>query len=189
MGDSGGSATPPRGGQTRTLLVYFSRAGENYWDGGRRNLKVGNTEVLARMIDELIDCDVYRIAAADPYSARYDATVRRNVTEQETDARPRIANPMTSIAAYDTVLLGSPIWNVRAPIIMSTFTDNHDLTGKSVHPFGTYAVSGRGSVEGDYARTFPGARIKPGLAVRGQEVAEHRSSVEGWLRAAGLVTA
>jgi hypothetical protein len=25
------------------LLVYFSRPGENYWNGGRRNLRVGNT--------------------------------------------------------------------------------------------------------------------------------------------------
>jgi hypothetical protein len=31
----------------RILLAYFSRPGENYYYGGRRNLEVGNTEVLA----------------------------------------------------------------------------------------------------------------------------------------------
>lgn len=50
-----GAGTVPR-----TLLVYFSRAGENYYYGGRRDLEVGNTELLARMISELIDCDVHR---------------------------------------------------------------------------------------------------------------------------------
>jgi flavodoxin len=176
------------GATARGLLAYFSRAGENYYFGGRRDLKVGNTEVLAGIIAELIDCDVHRIEAADPYPASYDETVQRNVTEQNSDARPRIANPLASIAGYDTVLLGSPIWNVRAPMIMTTFTEGHDFTGKTVLPFVTYAVSGLGSVQRDYAAACPGARISDGLAVRGEEVTKHRSDVESWLRAAGLRT-
>ena len=59
----------------RVLLAYFSRPGENYWYGGRRDLKVGNTEVLARMIRARLDCDVHRIDAADPYPDDYEATV------------------------------------------------------------------------------------------------------------------
>jgi flavodoxin len=186
------TTTPPAPtggrGAPRTLLVYFSRAGENYYYGGRRDLEVGNTEVLARMIAELIDCDVHRIDAADPYPAGYDATVERNVGEQNADVRPGIANPLDSIAEYDTVLLGSPIWNVRAPMIMSTFTDSHDFTGKTVLPFVTYAVSGLGSVELDYATACPGARIGAGLAVRGEEITQHRPDVKTWLQAAGLFT-
>ena len=176
-----GASTAPR-----TLLAYFSRAGENHYYGGRRHLEVGNTEVLARMISELIDCDVHRIDAADPYPAGYDATVERNVAEQDADARPGIANPLASIGQYDVVLLGSPIWNVRAPMIMSTFTDSHDFTGKTVHPFVTYAVSGLGSIERDYAASCRGARIGAGLAVRGEEVPRHRHDVETWLREARL---
>ena len=87
--------SPRRGG--RILLAYFSRPGENYWNGGRRNLEVGNTEVLARTIAARLDCDVHRIEAADPYPADYDATVERNVREQDTDARPAIADPLASI--------------------------------------------------------------------------------------------
>ena len=173
---------------TRTLLAYFSRPGENYHYGGRRDLEVGNTEVLARMISELIDCDVYRINAVEPYPSSYDATVERNVREQNADARPAIENPLASIAQYDTVLLGSPIWNVRPPMIMTTFTESHDFTGKTVHPFVTYAVSGLGSTERDYAASCPAARIGEGLAVRGEEVQQHRSDVETWLRAADVPT-
>ena len=50
------------------LLAYFSRAGENYYYGGRRNLEIGNTQVLARIISGLIDCDVHRIEAVYRYS-------------------------------------------------------------------------------------------------------------------------
>lgn len=74
-------------------------------------------------------------------------------------------------------------------MIMSTFTDSYDFTGKTVHPFVTYAVSGLGSTVRDYATSCPGARIGEGLPVRGEEVPQHRADVESWLRAAGLRTA
>jgi hypothetical protein len=85
--------TTERNSERRILLAYYSRAGENYYYyyyyyGGRRILEVGNTEVLAGMIRQLIGCDVYRIEAAEPYSDDYDATVDRNVREQNDNARP-----------------------------------------------------------------------------------------------------
>ena len=169
------------------LLAYFSRAGENYFYGGRRELEVGNTEVLATMIAGLIDCDVYRIEAVDPYPDSYDATVARNVAEQEADARPAIVDLLPSIDGYEQVLLGSPIWNVRPPMIMSAFAEAFDFTGKTVLPFVTYAVSGLGSTQRVYSQACPGAQIGEGLAVRGEEVAQHRADVETWLRTAGLI--
>lgn len=72
----------------RVLLAYFSRPGENYWNGDRRTLQVGNTQVVAEMIATLVRADVYRIEAADPYPDSYDATVERNVAEQRANARP-----------------------------------------------------------------------------------------------------
>ena len=61
----------------KVLLVFFSRAGENYFNGGRKVPKVGG-------------CDVFTIRAVEPYSDRYDPTVERNVREQNDDARPGI---------------------------------------------------------------------------------------------------
>jgi hypothetical protein len=140
------------------------------------------------VIAELIECDVHRIEASDPYPASYDATVARNVREQNADARPAIADPPASIDQYHAVLLGSPIWNVRPPMIMTTFTENHDFSGKTVHPFVTYAVSGLGSTERDYAVSCPGPRVAPGLAVQSEDVTQHRTDVETWLRNVGLLT-
>jgi flavodoxin len=169
------------------LLAYFSRPGENYWNGGRRNLKVGNTEVLARALSARLDCDVHRIEAADPYPADYDETVQRNVQEQDTDARPDIANPLASIDAYDTILLASPIWNVRAPMIMTTFAERYDFAEKTVHPITTYAMSGLGTTPEDYARDCRGARIAPGLAVRGEQARSAGADVDAWLRRTRLL--
>lgn len=174
-------------GRAKTLLVYLSRAGENYWNGGRRDLKVGNTEVLATMIDKRIECDVYRIEPADPYPSSYDQTVTRNVKEEQDDARPAIAHRLPDAGQYDTVLLGSPVWNVRAPMIMSTFVDGVDLTGKTVLPFVTYAVSGIGTVETDYRDMLPDATVRRGLAVRGETVAAAGPDLDRWLRAVRLI--
>ncbi|SDP57493.1 Flavodoxin [Streptomyces sp. cf386] len=172
---------------SRVLLAYFSRPGENYSYGGRTNLKTGNTEVLARMIGGHIECDVHRIEAVDPYSDDYDATVTRNVREQDADARPAIANPLASIDGYDVVLLASPIWNVRAPVIMSTFADRYDFRGKTVHPVTTHAMSRLGTTERDYAASCPGATIGDGLAVRGEEVRDADAEVRSWLLRIGVL--
>jgi len=170
----------------KVLVAYFSRAGENYYYGDRTWLEVGNTEVVAQIIAELIPCDLHRIKAAEPYADDYDETVERNVREQNADARPAIAYPLSTIEEYDVVLLGSGIWNVRAPMIMSTFTESHDFTGKTVHPFTTYAMSGLGTTERDYAETCAGATLGEGLAVRGEEAHDAKPQIAGWLRRVGL---
>jgi flavodoxin len=177
-----------RSSGSKVLLVYFSRAGENYYYGGRTRLAVGNTAVLAGMIRRLINCDVYRIEAREPYSDDYEETVARNVREQQADTRPAIANPLASIQPYDIVLLGSPIWNVRAPMIMTTFVEGFDFTGKTVFPFTTYAMSGLGTTIRDYTASCPGATLGAGLAVRGEEVRAAGAAVESWLRRIGLLT-
>ncbi|MET9561758.1 flavodoxin [Streptomyces tauricus] len=198
---AGCSASPPAEGSSpsaerpdsktptgqRALLAYFSRPGENYYYGGRRNIGTGNTEVLARMISDLIECDLHRIEAVDPYPDDYDETVARNVREQDADARPAVADPLASIDRYDVVLLGSPIWNVRAPMIMSTFAERYDFRGRTVHPVTTYAMSGLGSTERDYAASCPGATIGEGLAVRGEEVRKADAEVRSWLRRIGVL--
>lgn len=113
------------------LVAYFSRAGENYHYGNRTWLEVGNTDVVAHMIAELVDCDLHKIETAEPYPSGYDETVKRNVRKQNTNVRPGIANPLPDITPYDIVLLGSPIWDLRAPMIMSTFTESHDFARKT----------------------------------------------------------
>jgi flavodoxin len=179
----------PTVNQNRVLLAYFSRAGENYYYGGRTNLKVGNTEVLARMIASRIDCDLHRIEAAAPYPEDYEATVARNVAEQDSDARPAIVNPLAALDGYDIVLLASPIWNVRPPMIMTTFAEGLDFDGRRVHPLTTHAMSGLGTAERDYARACPGATLAEGLAVQGEKVAGAGATVDAWLRRTGLTRA
>ncbi len=180
------TSSPQPSTGTRTLLAHFSRPGWNYWEGGRRDLEIGNTTVVAQMIAERTGCDVYEIRAADPYPEAYDPTVARNVQEQDADARPEIDGELPDLSAYDTVLLGSPVWNVRAPMIMSTFIEGVDLGGKRVLPFVTYAVSGMAGIDQDYRDALPDSEVTEGLAVRGEDARDAAPEIEAWLEAVGL---
>jgi flavodoxin len=171
----------------RLGLAGVSGAAVRMLSAGRKTIRVGNSEMLARAISVRLDCDVHRIEAVDPYPADYDETIERNVQEQDTDARPTIANPLASIDAYDTILLASPIWNVRAPMIMTTFVERYDFAGKTVHPITTYAMSGLGTTPQDYARDCRGARIGTGLAVRGEMARSAGADVDAWLRRTRLL--
>ncbi|TDV49941.1 flavodoxin [Actinophytocola oryzae] len=182
------AARPADPADGRVLVAYFSRAGENYHHGGRRFLDVGNTEVLVRLVRDRVACDVHRIEAAEPYSEDYDDTVARNVRGQDADARPAIANPLPDLAGYDVVLLGSGVWNVSPPMIMRTFAESLDFTGKTVLPVVTYAVSGIGGAPDTYDQACRGAAVGEGLAVRGEEVRDAGDAVTSWLRRVNLTT-
>ena len=185
--NSSGLPGPARGGEV--LLVFFSRAGENYFNGGRKDLTVGNTEVVAGMVRDALRCDVFQIKAVDPYPHSYDATVQRNVREQNDNARPKIVNLPASLGGYRTILIGSPVWNVRAPRIMLTFAERYDFAGKTIYPFTTYAMSGLGSVVDEYSAACRGAKLGEALAIRGEDAEGSRKAVDRWLRRIGLAKA
>lgn len=181
------TSTSVGGDPGRLLLVWFSRPGENYHYGGRRDLDVGNTQVVARTIRDLVGCDTYRIVEQDTYPRDYDATVARNVEEQETDARPAIAGAIPDVSGYDGIILGSPVWNVRPPRIVHTFLDSVDLSGKTLHPFTTHAMSGLGRAPEEYADACPGTRVAEGLAVQGEEATRSTPLVRTWLRSSRII--
>jgi flavodoxin len=182
-----GTTTPGPAGR-RVLVVFFSRAGENYYYGGRRNLTVGNTEVVAGMIRDRTGADLYKIEPVDRYPDSYDAAVDRNRAEQEADALPAIAGALPDIASYDVVILASPVWSSRAPRIMSTFLQGVDLSGKTVLPLVTYAVSGMSGIDDFYRSTLTTATVERGLAVQGEEVVDAGDALDSWLRSHILIS-
>ncbi len=181
------NTTTPAALGRRTLVAFFSRAGENYYYGGRTDLEVGNTEVVAGMIRDRAGAELYKIEAADPYPDSYDEAVARNRDEQEREDLPNIAAALPDIGPYDVVILASPVWSSRAPRIMSTFIDAVDLGGKTVLPVVTYAVSGMSGVDDFYRDALTGSRVERGLAVRGEEVQESAADIDSWLREHALV--
>ena len=105
----------------QTLVVYFS------WSG--------NTEEMASYIAEQTEGDLLEIEPKVAYPTDYNETGDIAKVERDENARPEIANLPASIDEYDTLLIGYPIWWHTAPMIIGTFLENYDLTGKEVYPF------------------------------------------------------
>jgi hypothetical protein len=67
-------------------------------------------------------------------------------------------------------------------MIMRTFAERYDFSGKIVLPVTTYAVSGLGTAADEYADACGGATIGRALAVRGERVRDAEDDIDAWLR-------
>jgi len=170
----------------RSLVAYFSRQGKNIVSGGAiEDLPIGNTEVVARMIQDATGGDSFRIEAVKPYPEDYRETTEVANEEQRTNARPELTAYVENMDAYDVIFLGYPIWWSTMPMPVCTFLEEYDFSGKTIAPFCTHEGSGLGRSVGDIKTLCPHATVCDGLAVRGSEVNNAQNEVSEWLRELG----
>ena len=166
-GDGAGSSEEDGG----ALIVYFS------WSG--------NTEAVAREIQSQTGADLFEIVPAEPYTDDYDELLDIAQEEQSSDARPAIADTV-DLSGYDTVYLGFPNWWGDMPMIMYTFLDEYDLSGKTIAPFNTSGGSGFSGSLDTIAEMEPDAEITEGLSLGSSEAEDCSDTVSGWLGSIGL---
>ena len=163
------------------LVIYFSRAGENYFGGELINIEKGNTEVIAEYIQEFTGADLFKVEPAIEYPADYMKCIDVAKKEQQKDARPDIKETLNDISGYDTVFIGFPNWWGTLPMPMFTQLEQLDFTGKTVKAFVTHEGSGFGSAEKDIKRLCEGADIKKGLSILGASVYDAKDIVKAWI--------
>ena len=160
----------------KSLIIYFSRADENYAVG---YIDKGNTEIIAEYVQELTGADLFKVEPAVPYAKDYNTCIK--------EAKQRIGNApikekLTDISAYDTVYVMSPIyWGTYAPEVETALT-GLDFSGKTVRVVCTHEGSGLASMVSDVKKMCAGADVqKNGLAVRGSQVKTAKGKVADWL--------
>ena len=171
----------------KTLIAFFSRADDNYFGGAMRYVKVGNTEIVAGIIKDLVPADTFKIEMKNPYSPVYMTCIEEAKKDLRAKARPELVSIPESIDEYDTVILAYPNYWGTMPMAVYTFLENFDFSGKTILPLCTNEGSGMGSSEREIKKTCPGANVKKGLPITGSAAASSKSSVERWLKANGLM--
>ncbi len=161
----------------QTLVVYYSRTGQNYTSDGIVNLKKGNTEVVAEQIQKLTGADIFRLETVKEYSVDYYECTQKAKEELNDKARPALKADI-DISKYDTIYLGWPCWWGTYPMCVATFLEAHDWTGKTVIPFTTHEGSGFGQSLRDLKAAIPAATIKKGLSIQGSKVKSARAQIE-----------
>ena len=171
----------------KTLIAYFSRADENYFSGAMRFVKVGNTEIVCNIMQDLIDADVFKIEMQNPYSPVYMTCIEEAKRDLRAKARPALVALPESIAAYDTVVLAYPNYWGTMPMAVFSFLEQFDFSGKTILPLCTNEGSGLGGSERDIQRSCPGATVKAGLSITGSAAADSKGKLRRWLSANGLL--
>lgn len=169
--------------QGKTLIVFFSHAGENYSVG---NIKVGNTKIVADYISEMTGADQFEVVADKDYDMPYMQLIEVAKQEAHDGELPPMVGRLENVDQYDTVFIGGPVWWGTYPQVMFTFFRDYDLNGKTIIPFTTHEGSGLASCVEDVRSAYPNADVKPGFAIYGHDVRSGRSKVEKWLKGLGF---
>ena len=158
--------------KSNILVSYFS------WSG--------NTKTIAEMIAEETGADLFEIVPSVPYTEDYDAVVDQAQEEQSEGARPEIADTVENFDSYDTVFIGYPNWWSDVPMIINTFLESYDFSGKTVIPFCTHGGGGFGNSISSITNGAQGATILDGFATSGSSVDSAQEKVQTWLASLNL---
>ena len=155
----------------KTLVVFFSHAGDNYSVG---NIEVGNTKIVADYITELAGAEQFEIVTHKYDGMAYNPLIKLAQEEAKNGELPEYEGDI-DLSAYDTVFIGGPVW-----------WGTYDLAGKTVIPFTTHEGSGLANCVEDVKAAFPGANVTKGFSIYGHEVRSGKTKVEKWLKGLGF---
>lgn len=119
---------------SKTLVAYFSAS--------------GTTARVAEKLAQAAQADLYEIRPQVPYKVKdldwTNKKSRSSVEMSDPSNRPALADQDAHIENYDTIFLGFPIWWYVAPVLINTFLESYDFSGKKIIVFATSGGSGLG---------------------------------------------
>ena len=160
----------------KSLIVYFSRADENYGVG---YIDKGNTEYVAEYVRDLTGADMFKVEPLVPYAKDYQTCIE--------EAKERIENApikekVPDISSYEVIYIMSPIyWGTYAPEVETAIKDL-DFTGKTIRVISTHEGSGLASMVDDVKKVCKGANVvDDAIAIKGTEAKNSKSRIESWI--------
>ena len=161
------AAPAPAAENKKILVAYFS------WGG--------TTREVAKTIHAKTGGDLFEIKPETPYPKEYRQTTEMCKTEKAQNARPKLAGQLPDLRQSDVILIGYPIWWYIEPMIIKTFVEAQDLSGKIIFPFATSGGSDITGSVADLRKTLPNAQVKDGL------LANSSGYIDPWLKENGLL--
>lgn len=161
--DTAQSETDSTAENDKTLIAYFSHT--------------GNTEEVAGLIADYTGGTLVQIERAEPY----DDVNAQGEEELNTNARPEITVNLDSIENYDHIFIGYPIWWDEATMVIDTFLESYDFSGKTIIPFCTSASDTIDNSLHIFQELAPDAVIEEGLT------ANDTADIQPWLESLGYI--
>lgn len=157
---------------SKMLVAYFSAS--------------GTTARAAKKLADAATADLYEIKPAVAYTQAdlnwMDKKSRSSVEMNDPSYRPELADKDADFTAYDTILLGFPIWWYVAPTIINSFLECYNFSGKTIILFATSGGSGFGKTVQALEPSCPGAIIKEGKLLNGNP---SKDELKKWIESLG----
>lgn len=163
-------------GDSNVLVAYFS------WSG--------NGQQMAGWISEETGGELFRIVPSESYGEDFDSCADRAKNELDNEIRPELSEHIDAetMARYDVIYLGFPVWWYDLPMPVWTFLEEYDLSGKTVIPFFSHngSLNGANSVK-RVAELADGATVltENALSLRGSNVSGSEQEVKEWVKDIG----
>lgn len=152
-------------------------------DGERQ----GNTEYVAKIIQETVGGDLFRLETIQDYPLDHDPLVDQAADEQDESLRPELAGHVENMEQYDTVILGFPNWWGDLPMPVYTFLEEYDFNGKTIIPFVTHGGSSFSDTRNTISQLQPGAVISENtLSLSRNDVSESEAEIRQWAESLNL---
>lgn len=164
----------------KNLILYYSRKGENYFNGCIKSIEKGNTEIVAEYIQNAVGGDLFEIDTVKTYDEDYYVCIEEAKAELNANARPELKEYISSIDEYENIFVCGPCWWGTFPCAVFTQLEKLDFTGKKVMAVMTHEGSGLGSCEKDLKKICTGASFGNGLAIHGAEALNSENKVAEW---------
>ncbi len=187
--------TPPED-ETKILVTYFSMpetTDPNNMTTEEANSTVvingevlGNTQYMAYVIQETTGADIFRIEPETPYPTDHTTLVAQAREEQAQRFRPALKSNVQNLDDYDVVFVGYPNWWGDMPMIMYSFFERNDFSGKTIIPFNTHGGSGFSSTVSSIAGLEPDATVSQnGKSISRNSIQEARQEIVDWVASLG----
>lgn len=141
---------------------------------------VGNTETAAREIQKQIGGDLFAIRTENKYPVSHRDASAIAKKELKSDIRPKLTTHVKNMEQYDTVFIGYPLWWYVEPMVIRSFLEEYDFTGKTVIPFCTSLSVVIRESEKNVAKLIPEATMKKGLELH-TGMKDFSKEIASWL--------
>ena len=182
---------------SRVLIAYFSMPEDADTSGVdaiasasivvRDGERQGNTEFVAKIIQETVGGDLFRIETVQDYPLDHDPLVDQAADEQEENLRPELASHIENLERYDTIILGYPNWWGDLPMPVYSFLEEYDFGAKTIIPFVTHGGSSFSDTRNTISELQPDAAISENtFSLSRNDVAESEAEIRQWAESLNL---
>lgn len=147
---------------------------------------LGNTQYMAYVIQETVGADIFRIEPETPYPTDHEKLVDLAKEEQNDNAKPKIKDTIASFDTYENIFVGYPNWWGDMPMILYSFFDEYDFSGKTIIPFNTHGGSGFSSTISTIKELEPNAEVLDGKSISRNDIQDAEQEIIDWVKSLGF---